>query len=145
MKFKLLPILFAAITVSSFSLNAQDKKSSEMQIKQDQDQFKDRYELQKKTTQNAFNADMKALEEQKNLTPAQRKERMDAIKDRYETQKKANQLAFKKDKDILKEKRELNNNGKHLGEEKHEGEIKKAHTKHPSNHPNNHTMKPDKH
>lgn len=148
MKMKLLPILFAALTVSSFSLNAQDKKMSEMQIKQQQDQFKDRYEIQKKTIQTAFNTDMKALAAQKNLTPAQRKEQMDIIKDRYEMQKKANQATFKTDKNNLKEKRELLNNGKHLGEEKHEGEMKKVKTTHPVKHKPktvNHTPKPVKH
>ncbi len=135
MKLKLLPILFAALTVSSFSLNAQDKKMSEMQIKQQQDQFKDRYEIQKKTIQTAFNTDMKALEAQKNLTPAQRKEQMDIIKDRYQQQKKANQAAYKNDKNILKEKRDLLNNGKP------KVEVKKIKTTHPVKH----APKPVKH
>ena len=124
MKSKLLLTLFIALTASSFSLKAQDKKMSEMQIKQQQDQFKDRYEAQKKTIQTAYNMDMKALEAQKNLTPAQRKEQMDIIKDRYEMQKKANQTTYKNDKNNLKEKREVLNNGKHEREEKHEGKEK---------------------
>lgn len=124
MKLKLVPILFAVLTVSSFSLKAQDKKMSQTQIKQEQDQFKDRYEAQKKATQTAFNNDMKALEVQKNLTPAQRKAQMDIIKDRYEMQKKANQTTFKTGKNKLKEEREELNNGKRKGEEKNEGEEK---------------------
>ena len=153
MKSKLFLIFCAALAVSSFSLKAQDKKMPESQIKQQQDQFKDRYEVQKKATQTAFNNDMKALKAQKNLTSAQRKEQMDVIKNRYEMQKKANQTTFKTDKNKLKEERKEFNNGKRKGEEKNEAKVKhekkEKHERHDKMvkpiHHENHSSKPNKH
>ena len=117
MKSKFLTIVFIALTISGISLKAQDKNMTELQIKQQQEQFKDRYELQKKTIQNTYKTDKEALEANKNLTPAQRKQQGDIIKDRYEQQKKVNQEAFKTEKNTIKEAREGLNKGKHKGEE----------------------------
>lgn len=125
MKSKFLTILFTALTLSGISLKAQEKKMTELQIKQQQEQFKDRYEMQKKTIQNAFKSDKEALEANKNLTPEQRKQQEEAIRDRYLQQKKANQDAFKTNKNTIKEAREGLNNGKH----KEEVESEKNKTK----------------
>lgn len=128
MKSKILLVLFTALTFAGMSLKAQDRKTSEMQLKQQQEQYRDNYELQKKTVQAAYQRDMKALTS-KNLTPAQRKTQMDLIKDRYEQQKKADQDAFKANMNTIKERREALNNGKHVGEDKDKDEMKMKHDK----------------
>ncbi len=112
MKSKFLLILLAALTVGGISLNAQDRKMTETEIKLQQDQYHDRYELQKKTLQDAYNNDMKAIADQKNLTPMERKAKRDAIRDRYLQQKHANQDAYKVDKDRLQARRKALNDGK---------------------------------
>ena len=123
MKSKILLVLFTFLTLAGISLKAQDRKTSEMQLKQQQEQFKDKYQIQKKTVQEGYQRDMKALTS-KNLAPAQRKIQRDLIKDRYEQQKKADQDAFKENMNTIKDRRETLNNGKRIGEDKDKDEKK---------------------
>ena len=62
MKLKFLFILVVAGMFTATALQAQT------QIKEQQEQIKSRYELQKKTIQNAFKTDMDAIKAQKNLS-----------------------------------------------------------------------------
>ena len=128
MKSKILLVLFTALTFAGISIKAQDRKTLEMQIKQQQEQFKDNYEMQKKTIQTAYQRDMQALAS-KNLTPAQHKIQMDVIKDRYEQQKRANQDAYKVNMNTIKARRETLNNGKRVGDDKDKDEMKMKHEK----------------
>lgn len=112
MKSKFLIILFSALTIVSVSLNAQDRNMTETEMKSQQDEYQSRYNQQKKTLQNAYNSDKKAITEQNILTPIERKAKRDAIKDRYLEQKQANKDTYKAEKDRLKDLKKAQNDEK---------------------------------
>ena len=99
MKSKLFLIPMIALMAIGISVNAQEKKMSELQPK---DQVIDRYQAQKKAVQSTFKRDMDALNDQKNLTPEQKEVRRKQIIAAYQQQKKANQETFENQKEALK-------------------------------------------
>ena len=99
MKSKLFLIPVIALMAIGITVNAQEKKKSELQAK---DQAIDQYQEQKKAGQATFKRDMDALNDQKNLTPEQKEVKRKQIIAAYQQQKKANQEIFENKKEALK-------------------------------------------
>ncbi len=118
MKYNMLLVLFACVTLTGISVKAQEKKPIEVQIKVQQDQFQNAYAKQKKSIQAGYEKDRKILEAKKNLAPGQKKMQMDMIKARYEEQKRADQEAFNANMNSIQQRRDALNKGKKSGDDK---------------------------
>lgn len=88
MKTKLM-FAFLALFISITGLQAQDKKANDAEFKMQMHQLQDKYELQKRTIQQSFQSELRALQAQTGLTPEQRETQRKAYSAKIHAAKKS--------------------------------------------------------
>lgn len=98
-------LAFFAFLFSFTCLQAQDKNVNNEQFKTQLHQLQDKYELQKRTTDQSYESEIHTLNAQRGLTPQQKQIQRKVIQQKYHQQEETEKTAYEAQKKNLQAQR----------------------------------------